>query len=95
MENERYCNVCHRNDLTNSYEEDPTYESRALCCVRCGTIICRECKGKLRKHSNMSRDGQLCPSCGQYTIFEFTGKNDYKDLLCQAEMRYGSTVSKK
>ena len=87
--NDRLCSVCHRNDMKISYEEDPSYELRALCCVRCGTKICRECKGKLEKHSFPSRDGQLCPGCGKSTIFEFTGKDDYRDLLNQAEMRYG------
>ena len=91
--NERFCCVCRRDNLKLYYSEPSDYDKDviSLVCVRCGTIICTDCKRKLAKHSNASRDGQLCPGCEQYTIFELTGKKDYSDILYQAEMRYGQT----
>ncbi|MCL1821741.1 MAG: hypothetical protein FWG22_02840 [Prolixibacteraceae bacterium] len=95
--NELICKVCSRNDIVlykTIVATDPMNKSEnplALTCVRCGTIICDGCKRKMPKHSASSRDGQLCPACDQYTIFELAGKDDYSDLLRQAEMRYGLT----
>lgn len=87
----RTCHVCGRKGLKYEREKttDDSLDIVAICCVRCKSEICFSCRGRLPQYSGASRDGQLCPVCGKYTIYEMAGKADYSQLHQQAINRYG------